>query len=349
MPQVNVMYWNLGTFNQARWAQCGASYISMIAQVMQRNNIGLAGFSGIFIGLGRRFGQQLVSELNYTGRQANQAWNEQASPPLGQGRGEQYLFAWNTRAVSAYQPPGLNFWLWQYPVPGQQGQYFGFPRPENSSPDMPPYTMFFQLGTSGRWMPMAILAAPAWNLGNPLGNGILTALASVSRLAPLDLGNGSLLMGSFNVPRDDSVATNGSNGAYAFGGLAGPQGKYDQGLRNASTVLAARAAVAMTEADAMIQTSDNFFLRRNSAQGGITGNGIQVQQLITSSLPSINNNGVWQPAPFRPGVTGIESDYVGARNVTAGAQDSYESLDDAFAVYRQYVSDHLPINLTLNF
>lgn len=347
MAQLNVMYWNLGGAGQQRLVQAGGSYANLIASVMRAGNITVAGFSGVLDGVGGALGQQVVNELDRSS--GGPAWNQQASPQLGQGRGEQYLFIWNLQALSAYRPQGLDYWVWQYPAPGQQGQYLGFPRSASQSPDLPPFTMFFQLGSGPKWMPMAILNAPPWQLGQTNGQAIAMALASVSQAAALDLGNGALLMGTFNVPADDNVGVGGSNGAAVFGGLAGPAGKYDQAMNNHRTALARQPVVAITDGDAYAQTSDNFFLRRNSPQGGIAGSDPGILPVISSSLGSLNDQGEWQAAPFRPALATVEAASTGTGRANANEDGSYDRFDDAFASYRLYVSDHVPIVVTINY
>jgi len=343
VPQVNVMYWNLGGVDQQRLALAGASYSSLIASVMRASNIAVAGFSGVLAGQGGVLGQQVVNHLGQT------TWNQQASPQLGQGRNEQYLFVWNLQAVPAYKPPGLEYWLWQYPRPGQQGQYFGFPRQQDQSPDMPPFTMFFKLGNSGKWIPVAILHAPSWQLGQPNGQGIAMALASFAQIPTFDLGNGAMLMGTFNVPAIDNVNAPGSNGANVFGGLAGAQGKYDQEMNNHRTALAGAPIVAIADEEAYAQTSDNFFLRRNSPQGGIGGSDPGILNVISASLGILDDQGNWQAARFRPALAYVEEVSAGRQNVAAGDDGSYDAFDDAFAAYRLYVSDHVPIVMTINY
>lgn len=329
MATVNVMYWNLGDLDQDRLAQAGASYAELIASVIRGGGIALAGFSGVLAGMGDVLGQGVVDLL---ARQGEPGWNQQASPPLGRGRGEQYLFVWNLGAVSAQQPDGLEYWLWQYPVPGEPLELLGFPRPQDQSPDLPPFTMFFGLNGSATWLPVSVMHAPPWELGQ--GQGVAAALANVCRIEALDLGNGALLMGTFNVPADDDVATADSPGAYAFTGLAGPEGKYDQKLDNHRTALCAQPVVAITDEDAYAQTGDSFFMRRNSPQGGVAGSDAGILRVISSSLGSLDAAGEWVPAPFRPALAQVEKDSTNGADPTSGPDGSYNRFDDAFAAYR---------------
>jgi hypothetical protein len=341
MAQLNVMYWNVGGLDQGRLGKAGPSYAALIASVMRAGDVGVAGFGGVLAGQGGLLGQQLVNELGQS------AWKQQPSPLLGKGRDEQYLFLWNSGAVTPYSPPGQDYCLWEYPVPGWQWPSLGFPRPQNESPDLPPFTMFFMLGTSGKWLPMAIMHAPEWELGRANGQGIGLALESVAQIGALDLGNGSLLMGTFNVPADDNVGTNGSNGALVFGGLAGPAGKYDKALTNQLTVLG-EPIVANSAEEGYVQPSDNFFLRRNSARGGVTGSAPGVLNVIEASLGSLNGQGEWQRAPLPQFLSDVEAAST-TSPATAGPDGSYDRFDDAFASYCLYVSDHLPISMTINF
>ncbi|MEV0643633.1 hypothetical protein AB0I28_00070 [Phytomonospora sp. NPDC050363] len=346
MAQLNVMYWNLGGLDQQRASLAGTSYPSLVASAIRAGDITVAGFSGVRSGLANALGEAVVAELR--GYYPHSTWIHSASPPLGQGRDEQYLIIWDGSRAGAYKPPGYEYWLWQYPAPNPLDGLLGFPRPESMSPDLPPFTMFFKLGSSGKWMPMSVLHAPTWPDAWQNGAEITRAMANLTRVEAFDVGDGALLMGSFNVPADDDVGTPGSNGALAFGRLAGPNGKYDQAMHGHRTALGP-PIVATTDSQSYVQTSDNFFVRRNSSQRGITVSAPGILGVISGSLGRLDAQGTWQPAPFRPALANVEARSVGDDKVTAGADGSYDRFDDAFAAYRLYVSDHAPIAITINY
>jgi hypothetical protein len=276
-------------------------------------------------------------------------WNYIASPPLGAGRDEQYLFLWNMKVFQSYAPDGTNYWRWDYPLPGGQTGNYGFPRPSTASPDMPPMTMFFKLGTKAAFMPVSVFHAPDWSLGETHGQGILAACTNIPQIADFALGQGGLIMGTFNVPANDDVNTQGSNGAGAFAPLAGAGGKYTQAMNNQPNLLANAPLVALAMEEAIAQTSDNFFFRRDGATNGITLTDPGVPLIFQHSLGTLNSSGSWVSAPLGSALASIEAVAVGMENVTAAPDGSYVKLDDAFTVYRAYVSSYLPVMGTLNY
>lgn len=347
MAQSNIMAWNLGGLNQQRAAASGFPFVQLIASVIKEANISLIGFSGIFSGLAQPLGELLYKELNNLDG-SNTKWNYQGSPPLGAGRDEQYMFIWDMTVFGAYAPNGTDYWQWDYPrTDGQSGNY-GFPRPYDASPDMPPFTMYFKLGRSQNFMPFAIFHAPEWDLGQTPGQGIFMACANISQIAAFDQGQGSLIMGTFNVPHNDDVTVNGSNGAGAFETLAGANGKYTQAMSNQMNLLADNAIVAMGMENALVQTADNFFFRRN-ATNGITFTNSMVVNIFLASMNSLDASGKLVKAPLAPALARIEAVAVGMNRITASENGGYGKLEDAFAVYRTYVSSYLPIMGTLNY
>jgi hypothetical protein len=205
--------------------------------------------------------------------------------------------------------------------------------------------MFF--GGAQRYIPIAILHAPSWLSSNPAGQTIQTACNNIAQITTFDLGQGSLIMGTFNVPANDDVNANGSNGAFAFGTLAGANAKYSQVLINQSNLLANSPIVAMAMEDAVVQTSDNFFFRRNGAANGIGLANPMIPNILEAALGTFDNNNQWVSAPLGLALARID---VTVTNVTSALPDgSYVKLEDAFAVYRSYVSAYLPIMATLTY
>jgi hypothetical protein len=360
------MFWNLGGLNQQLAVKAGFAYIQFLATVMEQNNVALIGFSGIRSGLGRALSEGLVAELGNRVKSA-MVWNSLGSPGLGAGRNEQYLFVWNMKVFTSCAFDGsTDYWRYEFPLPGGQQGNYGFPRPTSQSPDMPPFAMYFQLMGSTSRLPVTLFHAPDWTLGSTLGQGIAIACNNIAQIPTFDLGQGGLLMGTFNVPADDDVTVTGSNGAGVFGVLAGPNGKYTQLLANEPTQLSDTAAVAaaiiplsgesMDEDDedevmdlAVVQPSENIFFRRNGTTNGLACTNTRVPELLNDNLGTLNDQDQRVRAPLAPALAYIELNVVGRENVTAGPDDSYYKLDDAFAVYRNFVSASLPIMTTLTF
>lgn len=345
MAQATIMTWNLGELDLSRASRTGLAYVQYLASVMQAGNVALAGFCGIRSGLAGRLGDLLVKEMgNRTGSITD--WNSLASPPLGLGRDEQYLCVWNMKLLQAYAPDSKNYWLWQYPLPGDQGGFYGFPRAANASSDLPPFTMFFQLGGGPKFMPVALYHAPDWSPGTGQGLLIRAACNNLAQIAAFDQGQGALIMGSFNVPANDDVTATGSNGQ-VFAPLAGESGKYTQVLNNRPNRLVDAALVAISMEETMVQTSDNFFFRRNGLTNGIGYTNPQVADLFTAAMGRLDDNDDWVTAPL--GLPLALMEWTAENQTAAGPDGSYLKLEDALSVYRRYFSGYLPVLLTLTY
>lgn len=345
MAQATIMTWNLGDLDMTRANRTGLAYVQYLASVMQAGNVALAGFCGIRSGLAGRLGDLLVKEMgNRIGSITD--WNSLASPPLGLGRDEQYLFVWNMKALQSYAPDSKTYWVWEYPLPGDQQGLYGFPRPANASTDLPPFTMFFRLGGGPKFMPVALYHAPDWSPGTSQGVAIAAAFNNLAQIPVFDLGQGALIMGTFNVPANDDVTAGGSNGA-VFSALAGESGKYTQVLNNQPNRLVDTAAVAISMEETLAQTSDNFFFRRNGLTNGIGYTTPLVANLFTAALGQLDENDGWVTAPL--GLPLALMEWTAENQTAAGPDGSYMKLEDALAVYRRYFSGYLPMLLTLTF
>ncbi|WP_437593530.1 hypothetical protein [Sorangium sp. So ce1000] len=343
------MTWNLGGLNKERYDTAGFPLVEYIASVMQEGHISLIGFTGVLADLGDELGRLLCNELN--NRVKSMYWTYVVCPPLGAGRGEKYLLLWDRSAFNVYAPDGSTYSLLDYPLPSGQTGFYGFPRPRTASPDMPPWTMFFKLGASTSFITVSLFHAPDWSLGLSPGQGVLAACTNISQIATVALaqGQGGLLMGTFNVPVNDDVNATGSNGAAALAPLAGPEGKYTQAFNNQQNLLSNVASVAMTMEDALAQTADNIFFRRDGIANGITLTNAGVANVLLSALGSLDASGNWVTAPLGPSLAKIEFRPVAEEYITAEPDGSYVKLEDAFAVYRTYVSAYLPVMCTLNY
>lgn len=357
MPQVNIMTWNLGDITIDRYGTAGFPFIEFLGTVMLSGNVSLLSMSGIRDNQARAFGEALVAVLNNRTRTQNVNWNYLASPPLGAGWDEQYLIVWNLTTLQAVAPDGTNYWFYDFPRPSGQQGYYGFPQLRTASTNMPPFLMFFRLLPSTKVMCASIIHAPSWlfPINNP-GQGIAAALNTIAQIPLFDVGQAGLIMGTFNVPPNDDVTVNGSNGANVFGGLAGANGKYTQLVNNQKNMLTDSPRVAMAMEDALDLTADNFFFRKDGPTNSVTAANASLANILSAALPSItmtDDNYNYVPAPLGPALTAVE---MSANRIATGVADtaatedgSYATLEDAFAVYHDYVSNYLPLAVTINF
>jgi len=347
MAQVTLMSWNLGALDAARASQAGMAYVQYLASAMEVGKVALAAFSGIRSDLGEQLGAALAMEL-YNRGQGQASWNHLACPPLGAGRGEQYLFVWNLAAIEARPFPGTtDYWQWDYPLPGGQEGVYGFPRSTGQSSDLPPMRMLFRPAGSEKLVSVAIFDGPDWLLGDAAGVAAQAACGNLAIIPDFDQGDGGVIMGTFHVPHDDDVSVAGSNGAAVFAALAGPGGKYVQAIRNTRSVLADQPLVAITLEDAEPQSADTLFFRADGPGNGVACASAGIADLLRDALGTMDDQGNFAAAPMGLPLALVEAAAAGADGVSAGPDGSYGKLDDAFAVYRALVGDHLPALVTL--
>ncbi|BAZ36678.1 hypothetical protein NIES4101_25980 (plasmid) [Calothrix sp. NIES-4101] len=346
MPQANVMAWNLEKLNEDRASTVGVRLIQFIASVMQLYRIDLIGLSGIFAGRGESLAGILSYELNNREKTDNK-WQDQTSPALGLGWNEQYCFVWNSLKFQPATTHLTDRFQYDYPLPDGLGKFYGFPRLRTAAADLPPYLGYFQLVGTQKFLPIAVFHAPDWALAE--GIAVELACKSLAEVAAFDQGHGCLLMGTFNVPANDNVTVNGSNGAKAFATLAGANGKYTQTMNNQPNQLASGSAVGLAMENALAQTADNIFFRRNGTINGIIYTDARLVNVFLNTLGAIDETERWTKAPLGAALAAIEAHVFGQNSVSADPDGSYVLLGDAFLVYRYCVSGYLPVAITINY
>lgn len=348
MPQTNIMTWNLSYHGPNRDDKLRGPFAQLIASVMQHFGVGLIGFSGLYGGVGQAFAGALLAELNNRAGQPSR-WLAQGSPALGQGRQEQYCFVWDSAQfapATTSLTPGFQY---EFPVPGHPDQLLGFPRLQSQSGDMPPYLGYFQLVGTGKHLAVAQYTAPAWDPDK--GLTVQRACASLAQVAAFNQGDGCLLMGTFNVPQDDNVATPNSPGAYAFTALAGPDGPCTQLVHNQPNVVASLPSVAMTMEEGLVQTAGNFFFRKNATTLACSSAGVaNVLAQVFNTYKADTDQ--WVAQPLGPPLAGMERcvrDLFKEMTVSYEENGSYAKLEDALYVYQWVVSSYLPLGVTLTY
>ncbi|MCC3158257.1 hypothetical protein LJ737_13495 [Hymenobacter sp. 15J16-1T3B] len=358
MAQANIITWNLGGFRQKEALSSGLQYVQFVATVIERSGADLIGFCGIFDNLAAPFGTTLINELNNRAQKPNK-WREQASPQLGLSRNEQYSFVWNSEKLQPAKTSLTDYFQSVYPLPDEPKERYGFPRLDGQSTDMPPFLAYFELLGASKFLPVAIFHAPEWSEYQALL--IRMACLNLAQLAAFNQGNGCLLMGTFNVPLDDDVNTPDSNGAVAFGPLAGASGPYTQLLARQPNRLADNAEVAMTMEQALVQTADNFFFRK--AANGVSVSNAKVLNVFEGVFGSFTYNSQqedwqWHTAPLGPALSALQAVIANVQDeedtdnddlMTAQPDGSYAKLEDAFPPYRALVSAYMPLMVTVNY
>ncbi len=345
MAQTNIMTWNLGVYGPNEHLATQVQYVQFVASVMQYTDTGLIGFCGIYGGLAGAFANALIQELDNRDKQPDK-WREQASPQLGLGRNEQYCFVWNSELFQPAKTDVTDYFQYDFPLPGDPKKFFGFPRRHTQAQDMPPFLGYFQLVGTAKHLAVALFHAPAW--AGDSGRTVRLACEALAQVSAFNQGDGFLLMGTFNVPVNDDVSVSGSNGAAAFGALAGPTGPCVQLTNNKPNRLADPAAVSMSMEEARVQTADTLFFRRNS--NGFTCANLGVANVFDYVFNTYNTTTEsWVTAPLGPPLANLERLIAAADDVRAEADGSYAKLEDAFRVYRGLVSAYLPLGFTLTY
>jgi hypothetical protein len=321
MPTFNVMAWNIQNYGSTKHANYGAELVDFIARVMLRNNVSVAGICEIRNLHAATIGVDLATQLNNT---VGPQWHFGYSAAFGTARWEQYLFVWNNNIITN------NSFITSFPIPATNPQqYYGFPL---LTKNRPPYAGDFSIG--GKRMMITMYHAP-----NPAQHvKIRNACNTISDLTELDQHDGGILMGDFNVHHDDDVAVANSNGEYAFNLLAGlTTSPYDELLINQDTSLISygNAGTVTTIAGAFNQPYDKFFIR--TINNGVNSNAETVERILL-----LGSNG----GPYQASMQAIQT-----KNAVAwvlNAAGNY-ALDQAFRLYRGWISDHVPIVMTVNY
>ena len=143
-------------------------------------------------------------------------------------------------------------------------------------------------------------------------------------------------MGDFNVPYDEDVTTANTNGRYAYNYLAGAGRGYTELLINQDTSLISygNAAIVTTVAGGFSQPYDKFFIR--NANNGVTSGGTTVETILGGG----SGGGIYQAS-----MQAIQN----ANNVAWVLVGGNYSMPQAFRLYRGWVSDHVPIVMTVNY
>ncbi|MBO2011917.1 hypothetical protein [Hymenobacter negativus] len=349
MAQTNIMTWNLGKYGPNEHLATQVQYVQFVASVMQYTGTNLIGFCGIYAGLAEAFSTALINELDNRDRQPDK-WRAQASPQLGLGRNEQYCFVWNSEKFLPSKTSLTDYFQYDFPLPFDSKNIFGFPRVHTKSQDMPPYLGYFQLldAATTKYLAVVLFHAPAWD--GDSGRTIGLACDTIPLVPAFQQGDGLLLMGTFNVPIDDNVDTPNSNGAWAFNNLAGPKGPYQQLTQNVPNRLATNASVAMSMEEALVQTADNLFFRKTSELKGFSCTNMGVANIFDHVFNTYNTStDKWMTAPLGPPLANLERLIADADDVLALPDGSYAKLEDAFRAYRGLVSAYLPIGFTLTY
>jgi len=324
MPHITVMGWNIENYGASKWKKSngGDELVAVIAEVIKKNNIDVAGFCEIRSKLGDDIGKALVQILGA----AN--WTHQPSDAFGKKRWEQYLFVWNKTKVTSYQA-----FLSDFTNPNPPPAKLGFPR--QSQLDRPPYVGYFQtVAAPPKKVAVAIMHSPSPSSKK----GPRDAARNLAEAAALRTGDGCVLLGDFNVKAPVDVNQAGP-GKEAFQNLvtAGFAQMLDADVLS-SLISKKQAWVGMYTDDCKSAPYDQLFCWKATA-AGITFQNDGVEDLLSEIVAATANVNTpsTQGSYLEPFLAAID-----AKNSVA-AVTNYNTVEDAFIAYRVFVSDHLPV------
>lgn len=385
MASITVMCWNIENLGSKKYkvGQPGSNeLIKLIAAVIMQNKASIVGLLEIRDNNGSTIVNQLKSELdNKAG--ARGRWNGQWSKQLVPGRQEQYVFVWDQAKVTTYNSFQVEFSnplrevyddakkkarISPIQTPDQRGdaavkeyvlsfeggadhstaeskaskttrtshvrtpnrppRLLGFPKQEHSTGgDRPPYLGYFQTvptPTSSRVVkiPIAIFHAPGPGAAPPRS---CNQLAYVKEFYS---GDTCLIMGDFNI--DTTGYTSPSNPP-GFGNLV--HHHFSPQLNTVKSSLKISKSTVTYEDDCYAHAYDNAFFRTNTA-GISTLNG-KINKLIAECLSG---------SYLENYLKDLEN-----KKVTPATRTGYSLVEDAFPVFRTYVSDHMPAVIEVQF
>lgn len=320
MPSRTIMAWNIQNYGTTKHNAYGAEMVAFISEVMNQHQADLLAICEIRNAAAATIGADLVNELDNSPMGGD--WVYEDSPQYGAPRWEQYLFVWDRNRITN------NSFTGSFPRPTVPVTYYGFP---TLTKHRPPYCGDFNFGAKRVLITM-------YHAPNPsqLYPKIRDACNNIADLAVLAQHDGSIIMGDFNVPYDEDVTTANTNGRYAYNYLAGAGRGYTELLINQDTSLISygNAAIVTTVAGGFSQPYDKFFIR--NANNGVTSGGTTVETILGGG----SGGGIYQAS-----MQAIQN----ANNVAWVLVGGNYSMPQAFRLYRGWVSDHVPIVMTVNY
>jgi hypothetical protein len=337
MPKITFLAWNLLNFGESKYRinKGRVELISLIAKVVNNNGADLAGFTEILSNKADPIGKDLVAALNLLN--PTKSWTHMPSDQFMTGTGkakrkEQYLYLWNKNRLDPYTPGvGTSF---QYKFENPVGTPLKFPGVPPSK-GRPPWLGFFQTkdGTKPKIV-VAIMHSPGPD------NNPEAASQEMSKIGVLVTeGNYTAIMGDFNIRKNattEDVDMNNvnSNGYMAFNKFSA---NFSQPLYKTESSLAGNAFVKMELDECYSNPYDQVFIR---PQIPPTNGDADVDELIKDCVSP--------PVPAEPvNVTApgyLEKPLADLEGKIFGPTPAYyRTVEDAFQMFRRYVSDHAPI------
>lgn len=332
MPQLDFMGWNIENFGDTKYKITNGreELLTFVAEVIIKNNVAVAGFSEIRSNRAEEIGKTLVAILD---RGTSGVWAFKKSDQFVSNRLEQYLFVWDTNQVNA----GVFQHKFVDTKATKQGALIGFPR--QATKDRPPYlTIFTSTATPLITVSTVIFHAPEPSFALNVNDGC-------KRLADIvEINNAteaSIVMGDFNVKSVAKQSINGSPGNKAFSAIVAKG--FIQALddpTHTDTVLTSLkaytyASSTMTASCYQSQPYDHIFVRLPTPnQHTIVQRDAGADELISDCLGG-SDLGILLKA--------LENKRNGR------APNIYTSVASAFVPFRRFVSDHLPVLVTLKW
>lgn len=332
MPQLDFMGWNIENFGHTKYKKTNGreELLTFVAEVITKNNVAVAGFSEMRSNRAEKIGKKLAAILN---RGPSSAWTFEKSAQFVNNRLEQYLFVWDTNQVTA----GVFQHKFVDTKATTLGALIGFPR--QATKDRPPYlTIFTSTATPSIKVSTVIFHAPEPSFAKNVNDGC-TRLADIVEINKAT--EASIVMGDFNVKSVAKQSINGSSGYKAFSAIVakGFIQALDDPTHNDTVLTSLKAytyaSSTMTASCYQSQPYDHIFVR----------------------LPVPNPCAIVQ---INAGADELISDCLGSNKLgsllkalekkrTGSAPRTYRTVESAFVPFRRFVSDHLPVLVTLKW
>jgi hypothetical protein len=311
---VRVLAWNIENLGGKKVNLGASQLIDFLAGVLTHNTIDIAAFCEMRL-FADRVGDDLTKKLP--------GWDYIATKAFVPGRWEEYLILWN-RATVANVPLSTDKYLSEFKDPGLNTK-LGFPR---QTKDRPPVVAEFRplKGTSNLRIGMIHAPEPGY------APGPREAAKNLAKVVELrEKKKAGLLMGDFNVKKFASIKNKTSFGFAAFSDL-GKVG-LTQLLHDDKTSLGSRRKAIKISSDCTSSPYDQLFFWPGGAgtSAVATSADAKVVDVVSDVLKS---------STLKQLLVKLYKNKVSITNISTAAE--------AFLAYRNMVSDHYPVSVTVN-
>lgn len=327
---LNILSWNIRDVGQDQVDD--TDFIKLVAKVVHEEQCNFVSILETKGDLGNELGKRVAKKLG-----AGWAWHSSAKSAPWSNKPENYVFIWKRTVLGLVQ----SF----FPDDKKGGAYqnLAFPHKHNNaknkSPSRFPFVVKFSVDPNGAKIPLTVVSfhtcfTNAW---------ICEANQNLAEIPEVSADANVLVMGDFNDHPDYGRTYKGVKSFHKLTNTLGFSVEVAD-----ETSVAADYQGGWSTTDTLSSKYDNCFVKLGGGHVSQTGRVVDLMDALTTGkyLESLGKK------VFNNYVTRKNVEYAKKGKILIdpfGAGDSIADPEDAHEVYREAISDHLPISLKLTF